>query len=154
MAQVIRKAIINDFDKLREVKPEFDEGTLKKRIEMQSKGEAEFLILEVDDKPVSFVLFKWIGKPTHPEYPDIEDLYTKADARGKGYGSILLYECENLAKKGGYNKIGLAVNPDENDNAHRLYMKLGFKDVGESKYLDGIYNGIEDWAIDMEKLIN
>jgi hypothetical protein len=51
----------------------------------------------------------------------------------------------------GFNKIGLAVNPDENCSAHKLYKKLGFKDTGEKPYVDGVYNGVEDWCIDMEK---
>jgi GNAT superfamily N-acetyltransferase len=153
LQQLIRNASNEDLNALQEIKPGLDEEVLRKRVEMQAKDQARFLILEVENHPVAFVLLKWFGKITHPEYPDIEDLYTKASERGKGYASILIKECEKLARGKGFSKIGLTVNPDENDKAHKLYLKLGFKDTGEAKYVDGIYNGIKDWTIDMEKVI-
>lgn len=150
---IIRKVTIDNIDQLKLVKPTLDLETINSRLERQQKGEVEFLVLDNEGELVCFVLLKWKGKNTHPEYPDIEDLYTKESERGKGYASKLIAECEKKAIKKGFSKIGLAVNPNENCSTHRLYKKLGFKDTNEKPYIDGIYNGTEDWCIDMEKSI-
>lgn len=92
-----------------------------------------------------------IGKPTHPEYPDLSDLYTKEDRRGEGAGKLLIEYCERRAKELGFTKIGLAVNTTENPRTVSLYERLGFISTGEPKYLDGVYDGVEDWVIDLEK---
>ena len=47
--------------------------------------------------------------------------------------------------------MGLAVNQTENPRAVKFYQRLGYKHDGGEKYLDGIYDGMEDWVIDMEK---
>ena len=151
---VIRNVSTNDINSLKLIKPTLELNTINNRLERQLKKEVEFLILENKGKPVCFVLLKWNGKETHPEYPDIEDLYTKESERGKGYGSKLIAECEKRSKEKGFNKIGLAVNPDKNCSAYRLYLTLGFEPTNEKPYIDGVYNGVEDWCIDMEKSLN
>jgi len=148
---LIRNIKNDDFESIKKIKPIIDLETFNIRLSRQTKGEVIFLVLEDDGDSKCSVLLKWKGKETHPEYPDIEDLYTKESERGKGYGSKLIAECEKLTMEKGFNKIGLAVNPDENCSAHKLYKKLGFKDTGEKPYVDGVYNGVEDWCIDMEK---
>jgi len=150
---LIRNIKENDFESIRKIKPSIGLETFTDRLERQKKGDVDFLVLEDNGDLKCFVLLKWKGKQTHPEYPDIEDLYTKVSERGKGYGSKLIAECEEMAKTKGSNKIGLAVNPNENCSAHKFYVKLGFIDTGEKPYIDGVYNGVEDWCIDMEKEI-
>lgn len=147
----IRNAIIDDNQQLKEVKPELEDKRINNRLQEQTEGKADFLILEENSKIVGFVYLKYYGKETHPDYPDIEDLYTKENEREKGYGSILVKECERLVKERGYKKIGLAVNPKHNDSSRKLYERLGFRYIGEKPYIDGVYNGVEDWCIDMEK---
>lgn len=149
--RIIKNFTINDFEKALQIKPILDKEEFKKRIQMQNEEKAEFLYVEDEGNPVCFILFKWEGKPTHPEYPDLEDLYTKGEERGKGYASLLVKECEKRAKEKGFKKIGMAVNPEENCPAHRLYKRLGYVHDGKDKYVDGVYNGVEDWCIDMEK---
>ena len=34
-----------------------------------------------------------------------------------------------------------------------LYQKLGYTSLGNEPYLDGVYNGVEDWVIDLVKAI-
>ena len=138
---------------VRNIKPILDLKLFNERLALQAKGYLDYLVLEDNGDLKCFVLLKWKGKETHPEYPDIEDLYTKESERRKGYGSILITECKKMVKTKGLNKVGLAVNPDENCKAHQLYKKLGFNDTGEKPYVDGVYNGVEDWCIDMEKKI-
>jgi len=150
---LIRNINQDDFEVVKKIKPIIDLETFTNRLERQTKGDVDFLVLEDNGDLKCFVLLKWKGKDTHPEYPDIEDLYTKESERGKGHGSKLIAECEKKAREKGFNKIGLAVNPDENCPAHKLYTKLGFKNTNEKPYIDGIYNGVEDWCIDMEKSI-
>ncbi|PIY66246.1 hypothetical protein COY91_00730 [Candidatus Shapirobacteria bacterium CG_4_10_14_0_8_um_filter_39_15] len=123
------------------------------RLKRQGEKLLEYLVFEIDGEVVSFVLLKWHGKETHPEYPDLEDLFTREDKRGKGYASALIKECENLVKEKGHKKIGLAANPDLNENARRLYEHLCYKHDGKKSYIDGIYNGVEDWVVDLEKEI-
>lgn len=147
----IRRVNKSDKGKLKEIKPSITEDKIDKRLGRQSQKKVDFLILEDKGLPMSFVLLKWDGKPTHPECPDIEDLYTKEDFRGKGYGAKLIKECENRAVKKGFRKICLAVNPTQNLKAKSYYEKLGFRHDGGKKYVDGVYEGVEDWVIDMEK---
>lgn len=150
---IVRKVTLKDTESLKLIKPSIDLDTITNRLKKQSENKVEFLLLEVNNKPTSFALLKWGGKDTHPEYPDIEDLYTKESERGKGLGSYLINECEKRVKKKGYTKIGLAVNPTENNQAKILYEKLGYRSTNEKPYVDGVYNGIEDWCIDMEKIL-
>lgn len=150
---LIRNIKENDFESIKKIKPVIDLEMFNSRLERQTKGDVDFLVLEDNDDLKCFVLLKWKGKDTHPEYPDIEDLYTKETERGKRYGSLLIKECEQKTLSKGFSKIGLAVNPNENCSAHRLYTKLGFKNTNEKPYVDGVYNGVEDWCIDMEKFI-
>lgn len=148
---LIRKATKEDIPRLIEIKPVLSEERINDRLKIQLEGSADFLVMEVNGKIISFVYLKYLGKETHPEYPEIEDLFTKDNERNKGYGSTLILECEKLVKQKGFNKIGLSVNPNLNASAMKLYEGLGFCDLGEGKYLDGVYNGVEDWCVDMEK---
>lgn len=148
---MIRKAEIKDIPHLTGVKSTLSGEHAMERIKRQKEGLVEYLVLENEGVVVSFVLLKWHGKSTHPEYPDIEDLFTQEDQRGKGYGTKLIHECERLAKDKGFSKIGLAANPDSNEHARKLYEKLGYSHDGKNSYIDGVYNGVEDWCIDLEK---
>lgn len=147
----IRKASNLDAPVLQAIKESLLAKAVKERLKRQDRGEVDFLVLEEDRKIISFVLLKWQGKPTHPEYPDIEDLYTKESKRRLGYGSRLLERCEELAKQRGFAKIGLAVNPTFNKTAREFYEKRGYKHDHRATYLDGTYAGTKDWVIDLEK---
>lgn len=149
----IRKLTSNDVEVIKLVKLNLALETINDRLERQEKGEVEFLGLEDGGELVSLVLLKWKGKKTHLEYPDIEDLYTKEEKRGNGYATNLLNKCEELVREKGFTKIGLAVNPVENNQALKFYERLGYKITGEDKYIDGIYDGVEDWCVDMEQTI-
>jgi len=147
----ISLATTSDTDVIRTIKPTINKDTVRERLERQLKGEVEWLLLNDNNNFVGFVLLKWQGKPTQPNYPDIEDLYIADPYRNLGYGKKLIAECEKRAITKGFKKIGLAVNPTENKHAKKLYEKLGYHAVGAQLYLDGVYNGHEDWCIDLEK---
>jgi GNAT superfamily N-acetyltransferase len=147
----IRLAHNSDLEQLKLIKPSITTETVQERLALQIKQKAEFFVVDTEKELAGFALLKWFGKPTHPEYPDIEDLYIKESYRGKGLATMLLQECEKKAKDKGVTKIGIAVNPSENCPAKKLYLKCGYTHDGKPEYIDGIYNGVEDWAIDLEK---
>ena len=71
-----------DIPSLKKIKPSLDDLTIKNRLKLQENGTVVFLICEI--KTIhGFVFLKWNGKPTHPEYPDMEDLYIREDMREK-----------------------------------------------------------------------
>jgi GNAT superfamily N-acetyltransferase len=143
-----------DLLSLHSVKSFLDQATFEKRIALQQSGNGEFILIFNNKQLKGFVLLKWHGKPTHPEYPDMEDLFVLEDARGKGYGTALILEREVRTNEKGYKKIGLAVNPTLNAQVHKLYTQLGYHHDGKKEYVDGIYDGVEDVVIDMEKNLN
>ncbi|MFH0863961.1 MAG: GNAT family N-acetyltransferase [Candidatus Gottesmanbacteria bacterium] len=149
--EIIRPVNPSDSESIKGIKPFLTDEMIKKRIDLQNAGKAAYLVMELENEIVGFVLLKWEGKPTHPEYPDMEDLYIEESKRGLGYGQLLINECERLAKDRGFKKIGMAVNPSENPRAMEMYEELGYKHDGKEKYIDGVYNEVEDWVIDMEK---
>ena len=149
---IILQATNNDISAILQIRTNnLSVDIINQRLSDQTKGISDFLVLEADSQIVSFVVLRWTGKNTHPEYPDMVDLYTKTEERGKGYGTALIVECENRAKSRGYKKIGLAVNPNLNDHARKLYEKLGYVHDGGKSYIDGVYDGIDDWCVDLEK---
>lgn len=153
MSIFIRQATKEDFSALEAVKPQLKQEQFLERLDRQEKGEAEYLVVEENGEVVAQILLKWHGKPTYPNYPDLEDLYTKESARGKGYAMLLVKECERKAKEKGFSKIGMAANGDAQCPARKLYAKLGYVHDGKEQYVDGVYDGVEDWVVDLEKEI-
>ena len=147
----MRQANKNDFAALQAIKPELDEKSFLENLRQQEQGQLDWLVAEDNREAVAYVQLKWRGKTTHPDYPDLVDLYTKESARGKGYATQLIQECERLVKERGFTKIGMAANIDPDCPARKLYAKLGYVHDGKEQYVDGVYNGVEDWVIDLEK---
>ncbi len=147
----MRNATNSDLEALIQIRQGIKIETIRERLDKQAKKEVDYLVIEGEGKIVGHVVLHWHGKLTHPEYPDMVDLYIKESERGKGYGTKLIAECERRAKEKGFTEIGLAVNPDLNDSAVMLYKSLGYKHTGVTPYVDGVYDGVEDWCIDMEK---
>lgn len=151
--QAIRNVTTADFAQIQQVKPGAEAWRFAERLAAQANGQAEFLAVEVGGELVCFVYLKYNGKLTHPDYPDLEDLYTRADQRQRGHATALLQECERRVAQRGFTKLGLAASPDPSEPGHRLYAKLGYQPDGQPTYVDGIYDGVEDWVIDMEKVV-
>lgn len=149
----IRKATFDDVKQLKKIKPSLTAESIIERLKKQGEGLLDYLILEKDGEILSFILLKWRGKRTHPEYPDMEDLFTRKDQRTKGYATRLIKECEKSVKERGFKKIGLAVNPRSNKAAQKLYEEQGYSYGGGESYIDGIYDGIKDWVVDLEKTL-
>ncbi|MDO8570059.1 MAG: GNAT family N-acetyltransferase [Candidatus Daviesbacteria bacterium] len=121
------------------------------RINKTKERKTAYLVAEENGKILGQIFLKFYGIKTAPNYPSMEDAYVKEEFRGQGIGTKLIEESEKISRKNGFNKIGLAVNPTLNPKAKSLYERLGYKEVGDPTYLDGVYNGTEDWVIDMVK---
>jgi len=68
-----------------------------------------------------------------------------SEARGKGIGKALLQRGEDFAREKGRRYLSLAV-ASNNDIAHRLYQKVGFKDIKSNKnILTKLIFGIGTW---------
>lgn len=119
------------------------------RVERDKAGRTRwFVVEERGGEVLGWVILHW---GTESDLPCIEDLYVIESRRGEGLGTELLAEAERLAQEAGATTMRLAVNPTENAKARRLYERLGYSDDGSPSYLDGVYDGNEDWVVDMTK---
>ena len=86
---------------------------------------AEVLIGEEDSKPVGFALFfhnysTFLGRPG----VYLEDLFVNPEARGKGYGKLLLARLASIAKERNRGRVEWAVL-DWNTPSIDFYRSLG-----------------------------
>lgn len=138
-------------DDLLTVRPSWDAHALEERGRAIEQGDDEWVVATVDGEVVGWIVPRWHGKRTHLEYPIMEDLYVKESWRGHGIGTAIIHFVEEEATRRGHPKIGIAVNPTRNARARALYERLGYEHTGGDAYLDGVYDGDEDWVIDLEK---
>lgn len=101
-----------------------NEQLLQESLFTDSKG-PEVLIAEEGNFPVGFVLFfhnfsTFLGR----KGIYIEDLYIRADFRGKGYGELIIRHICELAKKRNCGRVEWWVL-DWNQRAIDFYKKLG-----------------------------
>lgn len=148
---MLLSATIKDIARLVTVKDGFGEPDVLARFQWLSTVNVTWYVWWVDHQPVGWVLIQWDGKMSAPTVPDLFDLYVHVDYRSRGIGTQILLACEQTVRDAGYDKLGLAVNPDLNPRAYALYQRLGYYLISQHKYVDGIYDGVEDWVIDLEK---
>lgn len=149
----IRSATNADIPAITQLKDVVDDSRYIQRILETKGGKAAYLLVEHNDQIIGQVFLKYYGTSHHPTYPNMEDLFVHLQFRSQGVGTMLISACERLAKERGYAQIGLSVNPTLNEKAKSLYEKLGYVSFGEEPYLDAVYNGVEDWVIDLVKTI-
>lgn len=150
---MLKIAQTEDALQLATVKEGFDLAEVHSRFHWLQQVNVSWLVWWEKQKSIGWALIQWSGKPTAPHYPDIFDLYVHPQWRGQGVGTQILKACEQVVSAAGYEKVGLAVNPDHNYQAYRLYQRLGYIVSNPEKYIDGVYNGVEDWVIDLEKCL-
>ena len=148
---MLKEAFIQETSQLALVKEGFDESDVLARFAWLTTVHVTWYVWWADHEPCGWVLIAWNGKTTAPTYPDLFDLYVQPEWRNQGIGTQMIRVCEQLVRAAGHGKIGLAVNPDLNPQAYLLYQRLGYSAPSQHKYLDGVYNGVEDWVIDLEK---
>lgn len=71
-----------------------------------------------------------IAQEAQPDEFYIDTIGLLPEYRGKGYGSLLMADAENIACQCGYNKMGLLVS-HTNKGAYQLYCRLGYEVDGE-----------------------
>ena len=153
---ILRQANDNDIEKLGLLKPywgddETPETIVTRRVQATQSNEGAYLLAEIDGQIVGHVFLKFFGKQTALDYPDVEDLYVKESFRRQGVATALMQRCEVIASSAGFNAIGLAAGTDETGPERQMYKKLGYALIGSAPYVDGVYNGVEDWVVDMKK---
>ena len=146
----IKQASPDDLGPILLLKPGIDEETVLQRIGQTQSQRAVYWVAVYDGAIVGHVFLKFYGKETAPGYPDIEDLYVHASFRRRGIANALLRQCERAARDHEFKSIGLAVGIEDHP-AQILYRGQGYYETGCEPYVDGIYNGVEDWVIDMKK---
>ena len=149
----IRIATKADIPTITTMKNIEDQNRYIQRINETSEGRSAYFVTEQDGQVIGQVFLKYYGTKTCPEYPNMEDLFVDENFRDQGVGTALIKECENRATEKGFTRIGLSVNPSLNKKAMSLYEKLGYSGLGGEPYLDGVYNGVEDWVIDLAKAL-
>ncbi len=135
------------------VKPHFGESQCRARLTALLATGNDWFVCESEEVVAGWVVVDWLGKPTQVGFPDLSDLYVRAEWRGRGVGAALIHYCESEALRRGYARIGLSVNPTLNPRAHQLYARLGYVHDGGPAYVDGVYDGHKDWVIDLTKLL-
>jgi len=153
---IVRQANDTDTEKLVLLKPylgddETPEAIVTRMVQETQSKKGAYLLAEIDGQIVGHVFLKFYGKQTAPDYPDVEDLYVKEGFRRQGVATALMQRCEVIASSAGFNAIGLAAGVAETGPERQLYKKLGYVLIGSEPYVDGIYNGVEDWVVDMKK---
>jgi len=146
----IRRATFEDISSLLVLKNRRPEQC-EQRLRAAESGDAEYLVAVMDGQIVGQAFLKFYGKMSEPTYPDIEDLYVHKDFRRQGVATKLLERCERLAQDKGFAAIGLAASVKLDDLGRQLYRELGYVETQTAPYVDGIYNGVEDWVMDMVK---
>jgi GNAT superfamily N-acetyltransferase len=148
---MLQPASIQEVSKLAEVKEGFGETDVLARFQWLTSVNVTWYVWWEDQIPCGWAMIHWQGKSTAPHYPDLSDLYVHPHWRNRGTGTQIVGACEQLVLTAGFTMLGLAVNPDLNPRAYQLYQRLGYSATSQDKYLDGVYNGVEDWVIDLEK---
>ena len=154
----IQPANETDLHQLVQIKPYWGDNEMpaqivRRRISETQANRGVYLVAKVENQFVGHVFLKYYGKRSAPYYPDVEDLYVQEPFRRQGVATALLQRCEELARSAGYCAIGLAAGVDENGLERHLYQKLGYALTDNAPYVDGVYNGVEDWVVDMKKVL-
>jgi GNAT superfamily N-acetyltransferase len=150
---MLREASVDELAELVTLHPGFDRTAILTRFAWLPTVDAAWYVWWVDSAPRGWAVINWQGKLTAPDFPNLSDLFVHPQWRGQGIGTSILTMCEQIVSARGYTRLGLAVNPDLNPRALTLYQRLGYAATSQEKYLDDIYDGVEDWVIDLEKIL-
>ena len=163
----IREARASDLEGLASVRYGGDRAIHSDRLRDAALGHLRFLVAELDEEIVGFGLLVFTRPATWPNadstdgLPTLLDLYVHEAHRGRGIGTAVIQQMEELALKAGSVRLYLSVDPKENASAFALYERLGYRALQAEPYLDhwrfvdsagGVHEGT-DWQIDMVKAL-
>jgi GNAT superfamily N-acetyltransferase len=123
----------------------------EKRMALHESGTADWIVAVDGADVIGWIVISWNGKPSKPGHPDLVDIFVIEARRNLGIGTSVIAAAEKQVAKRGFGTVGLSVNPTENAEALRLYERLGYRSDGGDPYLDGVYDGNEDWVISLTK---
>ena len=92
------------------------------------------LVAEVGGRPVGAGLLRWAPRDDavrarFGQLPEISNLQVHPDEQGRGHGTALVGAACARAAAAGHAHVGIGVGEDNRDAA-RLYLRLGFADTG------------------------
>lgn len=162
----IRSATLADLEALTRIKA----PASLHRDRLKDAGEETFLylVIELDHQVVGYAMLVFHRPSTWPDslrtdqLPQVVDLLIANDKRGQGLGTILLAEMEIVAKRYGFDRLHLCVDPVDNPRAYSLYLRQGFLPLQNEPYRDhweftdseGNLHSGDEWAVDMVKILS
>ena len=105
--------------------------------DMMEQG-LEIRVIEEEEKPFGCITFSAARDQAFAGWGEIVSFHLLLEARGKGYGRLLIQDAVRQLKEKGYSKIYLWVL-EKNERARRFYEKNGFSASGA--YLDDNIGG-------------
>ncbi|MBI5931031.1 MAG: GNAT family N-acetyltransferase [Chloroflexi bacterium] len=87
-------------------------------------------IVEGDGMAIGYVFVKWVNRPANPfinadHFLHVDQISVNPEARGKGYGKVLMSAVYDLAQQHNIKRITLDVW-QFNTSAIEFYLNLGF----------------------------
>lgn len=133
---VVRQCTDQDLLALTEEEPA-GAGIARTMLRRQRDGRLYFAAAWQGSVPLGTVVLD-----LHATYPpEMKNLFVKASQRGQGVGTALCDWLEAKARTVGFDHIYLGVGTD-NDRARDLYVRLGYRPMGESTSIT--YDYIDD----------
>lgn len=102
----------------------YEDKSLDVLSEVYDKEEAVYFVIEVDGIIVGGAGISQLENTTN-SICELQKMYFSPQARGKGFGAIMIRKCVETAKKLGYEKCYLETFPYMK-SAVKLYKKTGF----------------------------
>jgi GNAT superfamily N-acetyltransferase len=91
--------------------------------------------------------------------PCMIDLRIGPEFRSQGVGTFLIHGMEEIARARGSREMYVGVDPEGNERAYSLYLRLGYRPVQSKPYMnswrltssDGEVHTGRDWHIDLRR---
>jgi len=156
----IRDVVSDDLAALSVIKPTI--ALHRDRMRDADNAYIRYMVVEQDKNIVGFGLLVFKTPETWTKMrvlPAIVDLYVKPDFRSQGIGTSMIHEMERTAFKRGCSEIFIGVDPDFNQRAYSLYLRLGYEPLDKEPYLehwsltisDGELREGDNWIIYLRK---
>lgn len=118
--------ILGCFELLKALRPELDQDDFLGKIRLQEKEGFKLIFIADEGGVKSVAGFRIMHFLAWGRVLYVDDLITRPEARGTGFGTHLLKWLMGEAKKQKCNAIHLDTGIERED-AHRLYLNLGMK---------------------------
>jgi len=117
-----------------------EDGYFDKSLEFQEQGHRDVFIASVDGVDVGYGMLAWQPKYTFFRklgIAEIQDLNVLSDYRRRGIATMMIENCENLARERGHEYIGIGVGLDASYGAaQQLYVRRGYVPDGNGVTYD------------------